>query len=468
MITLCSPGYLVGTKLAGEERKFLLDSLLFPRIVIDPLTAFSFFTLHEDLAKESVEIWVRKGCHSAVDEIDESYAEMYIAVANSSWEPCTSRDTEVKRFLCKAPDVATAYLMMSPFTRFRVTSLLQVKHPTVVLERVRDFYSRTRHSCFEEPIAKGDLQSLLLTIDRNAEDILMKTADRFARMALPENDALSAGSSVRALALAKLFSRHGYAYMESLPDEFFKGYLSVFEKLASLISNEDFRLFAQLRKASVADQTLAYLLEEGIGGLSTLVGFVPLDPMKLLENLPDPTEDLEKAIEARREVDKNIIRIRQKTDSFRNLVEKIHSKCMEGSLEYATDAKKSLMDSAPSESINRIMFDHLSQFSNQSTITQLESRLNTEIGRKDMITWFGGYFGDVRLMISGLLLAARHLGLNDEFNKILDAVAVGLLAPALVARIFRSIMSSLPGFDIYAAFHKWPRDSQSSSRTNPD
>lgn len=427
---------VIAPGLDSYESKFITDSILLPQLIAGQGPAFPFFRLHERLAKECCRIIVSKGTKSVPEEMDEALGALMSQ---------TGSDTDA------------ALLLVSP--GYKMFCDMREEHPTKVFEKMRDFYRKLNPTCFELPFGDYEYGVMLKELDEKAQAALKYLEDElsFARRPAVHSEALC----MHGLVQSRLFAAHDYAYAMSLPSGAFEGWRRVFDRLSSCLKRQDSELYKQTYRPFVADKTLRILFGKQIQPLNNLLGFKPLNPQKLLRGLPDPTKDIEQAVRARAEVDEKIIAIRQRAERFRHLINKVLQSCLHAEAKAAADKLDELRNMKPSHSVNRAIIDELGEFSNKRFVSTLESlldrELRKELTRKEEILWSSRYVGHVGLVISGLTLVANFYGLAPRLNSALAGARTTLFPTAAIAEILRSGMHLLPGFDICAAFHKWPR-----------
>jgi hypothetical protein len=260
---------------------------------------------------------------------------------------------------------------------------------------------------------------------------------------------------------SRLYGEHNLGYQASLPGELSMDWNRILEQLISSVRKIDVELYKLLFLNTTADRVLQHLMHEREESLVTLLESKPLDPLSLIQKLPEPAHNLEEAIAERKELDVRLVSIRKNCVKFRRLMEQIHNNCLEGEARKVLDLLDEWNSSQPSKHINELLIDGLVEFSSDRTArlisSEVDSRLTKEVTRRSTIERMASRIADIRLAFSGVTLAASYLGLTGRLVQALTVASTATFIPAATARLMRSSIKILPGFDLYAAFQSWPK-----------
>ncbi|HEV2138123.1 MAG TPA: hypothetical protein VGR53_04725 [Nitrososphaerales archaeon] len=435
--------------LKDYETKFIIDAILYDEFHVASFqSGFVIFTLHPELATSCCKFALHKEDKTPADVLLREHGEL-----TRFFSSLRKEHPEALKGL--EPDV----LAVETVIPFRTEAFDQLMHPRTTydeFQKLIEFYENKSIPFFRLPFPADDANKLLGEIDKKTTSRPYSGYFEAIAEGTLDSEAVSAFRFIQDLGRNRLMSQHGY--LQPVSHHFShlnSGYFRPLEELESALTKEDEGLIRKLHYYLSSDVTLRYLLEERVGALSSLINFEPLNPVKLLNGTPDPSKDLQSALGARKEIDGAILKIRKETTHLRYLLDKVQQKTMQGEVQQAIDAKTSMVD--VNRILNHSMFDQLRQFSSQNVVKTLEAEIDKESRRSDKVRATEAAFVNVGIVLSGLAVAATYGGLIHDFSAALEGVSAGFVAPSAVARIINGAIPYLPGFDLIASFHKWPK-----------
>lgn len=434
----------ISTELGLLERKFVMDSILFSKHVVGPVSAFPIFRLHSLLAPETCEVLTSREASSVVQWLDDCFGK--------------ALDFYSSRFYSNSDEIA-ALNIVAPM--YNVIKTLVGKDDALsVYEGMRQFYADTSVPYHEQPFAYGQVLSLL--VDNSSKEAYANFMEHYSAFEFKNNEILGT-VVVIGLCYARLYADYGYEFALSLPSTERTEWYNAFAWLMTTLRTQGLDLGRRVREAAAGDKILATLFGQNYDSLAKLVGFEPLNPLALVQHLPDPIVDIDAAVAERKGVDYKLLKIRGSSAvmKIRDLVQKIQTNCLQGDARSVSDESEALRRMNPTQAIDEVVVDNLREFSSVAFLERVEDTLSKQLrkeqGRKEDIVWLGRYVGDIGLVISGVSLAASYLGLTQSLTAALSGARNALFPIAATARILSAGMRVVPGFDIFTAFQEWAK-----------
>lgn len=454
METICS--FSAQSTLREFEREFIINSLFFPTIIEQYIGGFQIFVLHNGLAQSCCRIAVEKGDSSAAAGFENYMAKVSNYVFKEYGDPVAPA-----MFYVQVLGVATiSYDNLQKLLRRAPLGNRYHDESGKMIDYVSTYFQKVNPPILKLPFSPEEIDPMIKELDTRGGGFVSRyhherwkdTKDRHLTMRT-----VGGSSCINEVVASRMFASGGYNYLPLAPASYFDGWQAAFAHLRASLRKQDSELYVRMLKASLQDKTLRVLLHQRIGPLSSLLDFTPLDPFSLLHDLPTPEVDFEAACEARRDVDKQILKIRTQMAGPRRRIERVVDKCLQTEVKEAIDTIQEIQNDNLSEVVARGFLDKLGQFSSKKFVNSLEGKLDIELSRKQKVSRASSILGDIRLSISGIALMAAQAGLTGRLDSALTGLAGLQVGSGVMARVIKSQLHHLPGFDVYAAFQKWPK-----------
>lgn len=452
---LCVPAFL--HNLEALTREIIVDAIMYEKLILRPVSAFPLFKLYGSLAKDCINVCVDKGYSDIVNELDGRFDigfRLAFILKNKIDMP-----PEDYAALVAIGTIAGVH----PF----VKKILGKKPPLIVYNRIRNFYEDNKDiKVFERPFSRKDYLSVVFKIEEisgvRKSDEIAKYILEGARFDYVPTLYKDVNALINDLVLSLFYANHRYMFTRSCDSSMFKAYSSGFKKFyesihkTSSLSQEFKEFIRRGYKTRLADESLNYLLGRRIGDMRELLGFEPLDPLKLMKKeIEFPRAINEKNVDgfadSFEEVGKAVLKIRKKSEKFRKLIEDLQVNCLGGNVEKAVEKKMELEDQNPSQSISYYFLYDLGQFVKKRVVQELEKRLDNELRRKRKISYIDKVCGRVSLVFSAITLVSSYYGFKVPLE-----LEGAMLSIKVLFYLLKEGMQFFPGFDIYASFKKWP------------
>lgn len=351
-----------------------------------------------------------------------------------------------------------------------LSNVLHENNPVRILEKVRKFYEQTPVRAFRAPFSSEEYIEANKTIDEKvggavhsffrAGSFLEGLSDRKRAADRTDRKLVGAGLCVLDLMNEKLYASHGYFHIPSHSLYFLPEYSRTFFEIDKALK-KDVKM-SKAFKAYSAKESLRYLLGDKVGELNELLGFTPLNPLELV-----PRKSLNE------EVDKAVLKIRKRCKKVRELVEKVHVKCLENEIDKAVDAKIALMNAEANQSLNYSILDSTGEFMKKElqdaihgfvdSMIKTETRSNVIKLHRPLkeLTKKTGWISEAKFLTFGAILILASRGIDAFYPQrifdVLGSASLGLGAAGVASKILEEGMKICPGFNIYASFVNWPK-----------
>jgi hypothetical protein len=343
-----------------------------------------------------------------------------------------------------------------------ISNFLGQGNPVVLFEEVRKFYEEQPVRTSIYPFSAGEAAELFALLDKQAGGPFLEylESEHWGLMSSGW-DLCGAGQCVGDIAYSLLFFPHGIAYVPSHSSQSVSGYSKTFSQI-----DEELRKNANLRdafKATIAEESIKYLLGEKLGQLNELLGFTPLNPLELMKAKSVSDDQIQEAI----------LKIRRDCKKIRGLFEKVHLNCLNQDIDSAVEAKRNLADLRANSFINYSILDHVQQFIDRSfedavhnlIDKMLESETNsrlTELTKHlKKFKHKSSLLSEAKFLTFGAMMILASYGLPaPQIKEVFDVLGhAGLTAGGVgvMLRLLEKGIKLHPGFNLYASFVDWPR-----------
>jgi hypothetical protein len=432
---------------SASRSVLVLNSILQDTLILSPVGGYFFYQTYPELAKDCLSINIEKDDKSIIDCIDRDLESGFNFAARERRQPV---------------DLWAAHMALEGYSSGKLLSnVLNEDNPVMILDKVREFYSQMPVKTFRSPYTSDEYDELRQTIDGKVDQATHKFfRAAFFREGLHEKKLVGSALCVLDLMYKRLYASYGYVHIPNHRLSVLSDYSSTFLEIDRAL-RKDAKMNEAFNACS-AKESLRYLLGDKVRELNELIGFTPLNPLKLVSK---------KALNE--EVDMAVLKIRKHCKKVRELVEEVHVNCLKNEIDRAVDAKTALVDSKANQSINYSILDNTSEFMKKEirnvihefidNMIKTETKSNVirlhrplkELKKKS------GWISEAKFLTFGTVLILAAHGIDafylQKISEALGSASLGLGAAGVVTRILEEGMKIWPGFNIYASFVNWPR-----------
>jgi len=441
------PSFPTGS--SNAKRAFVVNAILNEELILDHVNGYFFYSTYPQLSSQSLTIIIPKEYRTIEECMDSSF----------------NRKIELAALRRMSPvDLWAAYFAVGAGGPFADT--IDVRGALKLFNKMKKFYKETKVRILRLPCSSDETEKIFSQVDKKVGEPYIKFLDYLYFGADSESQALDIcgpAFCVLDVTYSRLMIPYGYALFPSHYWQIMPSYIGTLSKIEEGLK-QDVRL-NKIFKVSSAEESIRYLLGQKVESLNELLGFIPLNPLKLVSsNVTDP------------QVDQIVLKIRKDCKKIRELIEKIHINCLQGEFEKAVDAKLELADMKANQKVNYSILDNTNEFMEQKLKSviyefidktiQEESKskiikLHKILKKSREIISLKGLLSEVKFLTFGTLLLLLSCGIDvsylREILRTLSSTSLSSGAVGVVLRILEKGMEICPGFNIYASFIKWPK-----------